>query len=181
MAKNSKTTMRARQGPAARKQKPRRSPSVRATSGAARRRSTETPSSRKRGPGSRPQSAETIATNFTFYANPTLTLVCMPSAAPVLFPLEVAADLTGVHPEMLRYYCRLGLLGDQRAGMELAPTFDEDALCEVRRIEHYRRHLAVSRRALPLLCELRREAERQQIEIHFLRDPEWSRDGRSSA
>ena len=44
-------------------------------------------------------------------------------------------------------------------------------LHEVRRIEHFRRHLAVSRQALPLVCELRREAERQHIEIHFLRGP----------
>jgi len=50
-------------------------------------------------------------------------------------------------------------------------TFDEEARHEVRRIEHCRRHLAVSRRALPLICELRREAERQNIEIHFLRGP----------
>ena len=72
---------------------------------------------------------------------------------------------------MLRYYCRLGLLGENRAGLEREPTFDEAALHEVRRIEHYRRRLAISRRALPLICQLRREAERQHIEIHFLRGP----------
>ena len=101
-----------------------------------------------------------------------LALVCVPADAPALFSLDAAADLTGVHPEMLRYYCRLGLLGEDRATRANAPTFDEEALREVRRIEHYRRHLAVSRRALPLICELRREAERQDIEIHFLRDPQ---------
>jgi DNA-binding transcriptional MerR regulator len=72
---------------------------------------------------------------------------------------------------MLRYYCRLGLLGAERAEDEHEPIFDEEALHEVRRIEHYRRHLAVGRQALPLVCELRRQAERQQIEIHFLRSP----------
>jgi hypothetical protein len=112
-----------------------------------------------------------VVTHFSFYVNPTLALVCVPTAAPVPFSIETAADLTGVHKEMLRYYCRLGLLGADRAGEDGAPMFDEAALEEVRRIEHYRRHLAVSRQALPLVCELRREAERQHIEIHFLRCP----------
>jgi DNA-binding transcriptional MerR regulator len=119
-------------------------------------------------PGIQP---ETVATTFTFHLNSTLTLVCVPAGTPAPFSLGVAADLTGVHPDMLRYYCRVGLLGVDRTGMLREPTFDEDALQEVRRIEHYRRHLAVSRRALPLVCELRREAERRHIEIHFLRCP----------
>jgi len=108
---------------------------------------------------------------FAFHVNQTRALVGVPANAPVLFSLETAAGLTGVHPEMLRYYCRLGLLGPGRAEGVREPVFDEEALHEVRRIEHYRRHLAVSRQALPLVCELRREAERQHIEIHFLRYP----------
>ena len=108
-------------------------------------------------------------TQFTFYVSPTRALVCVPTAA--RFSLGAAADLTGVHPEMLRYYCRLGLLGADRTEIEREATFDEEAIHEVRRIEHYRRHLAINRRALPLICELRREAERQHIEIHFLRSP----------
>jgi len=113
----------------------------------------------------------TAATTFTFHVNRTLTLVCVPTGSSALFSLGVAADLTGVHPDMLRYYCRVGLLGVNRTDILQEPTFDENALQEVRRIEHYRRHLAVSRRALPLVCELRREAERRHIEIHFLRCP----------
>jgi len=108
---------------------------------------------------------------FAFHVNLTRALVCVPANLPILFSLETAAGLTGVHPEMLRYYCRLGLLGPGRAEGMREPVFDEEALHEVRRIEHYRRHLAVSRQALPLVCELRREAERQHIEIHFLRSP----------
>ncbi len=110
-------------------------------------------------------------TNFIFYDNPTLTLVCVPSGAPILYSLEAAAHQTGVHPEMLRYYCRLGLFGEARAqpGDEL--IFDDDALYELRRFEYYRRNLGVNRRALPLLCELWREVERLQAELRFLRGP----------
>jgi hypothetical protein len=109
--------------------------------------------------------------NFTLYANPTLTLACVPAEALVRFSLEAAADLTGVHPELLRYYCRLGLIDACRGVLEEDMSFEVEALHEVRRIEHYRRHLGVGRRALPLVCELRRESERLQIELHFLRGP----------
>jgi DNA-binding transcriptional MerR regulator len=108
-------------------------------------------------------------TDFTFYANPALTLVCTFPAAPTLFSLEASAGLTGVHSEMIRYYHRLGLIEARRSmwGDEL--MFDEAALGEVRRIEHYRRYLGVPRRALPLICELRRASERQHFELRFLR------------
>jgi len=107
-------------------------------------------------------------TKFTFYVNPTVTLLCIPDGAPTLFSLETSALLTGVHPDMLRYYCRLGLIDAQAEGPGGAPAFDESSLREVRRIEHYRRRLGVSRRALPLVCELRREGERRKIDLQFL-------------
>jgi len=107
-------------------------------------------------------------TNFIFYNNPTLTIVCVPSATAALFSLEAAAALTEVHPEMLKYYCRAGLLGPDHVEIENEPTFDEEALDEVRHIEHYRRHLGVNRQALPLICNLRHESERLQIELSFL-------------
>ena len=51
------------------------------------------------------------------------------------------------------------------------PTFDDNALYEIRRIEHFRRHHGVNRRALPLLCELWREIDRLKSELRFLRGP----------
>jgi len=110
-------------------------------------------------------------TKFIFYDNPTLTLVCVPSPAPLLHSLETSARLTGLHPEMLRYYCRTGLIAAHVGEGEGEPVFDDEALEDVRRIEHYRQHLGVGRRALPLVCELWREGERQQIELRFLRCP----------
>ncbi len=89
----------------------------------------------------------------------------------MLFSLADAADLTGVHPEMLRYYWRTGLIPVRVGKAESGLFFDETALHEIRRIEPYRRHLGVGRRALPLICELQREGARWQIELHFLRYP----------
>jgi DNA-binding transcriptional MerR regulator len=109
--------------------------------------------------------------NFTFYSNPTLTLVCVSDDAPVLFTLDEAASLTGVHQEMLRYYCGLGLIYGLDGIMGPGLLFDENALRDIRYIQHYRRHLGVCRRALPLICHLRRQGERLRIELPFLRCP----------
>ena len=125
----------------------------------------------KNGAGPKPRSQETTTTKFTFYANPILALVCVPSDARVLFSLEDAAHLTGVHPEMLRYYSRVGLIEAPRGVFGPDLIFDESGLQAIRRIEHYRRNLGVGRVALPLVCEMQREGERRQIEIHFLRYP----------
>lgn len=107
-------------------------------------------------------------TNFTFYENPTLTLVRVPADAPVVFSLDAVAHLTGVHPDMLLYYCRAGLIDALHGLAETELFFEESALDEIRRIEHYRRHLGVGRRALPLVCELQRQADREHIAIRFL-------------
>jgi hypothetical protein len=109
-------------------------------------------------------------TNFIFYQNPTLTIVCVPAGAPARYSLPTAAGLCNLHPELLQYYCDLGLLGAERAGTDREPTFDDNALYEIRRIEHDQHHHGVNRQALPIICELRREVERLQAELRFLRD-----------
>ena len=110
-------------------------------------------------------------TNFIFYVNPVVTLIRVPASAPALYSLATAAHLTGFHPEMLRHYCGLGLLGPVRAETGREPVFDDNALYEIRRIEHCRRHHGVSLRALPLVCDLWREVERLQAELRFRQGP----------
>ncbi len=92
------------------------------------------------------------------------------ATGPANHSLEAAAALTGVRPDLLKYYCRAGLLGRERADAK-APTFDDGALYEVRRIEHLRQAYGVTRRALPLFCDLLRQVERLQDEVRFLRGP----------
>jgi DNA-binding transcriptional MerR regulator len=91
-------------------------------------------------------------------------------AARANYDLHAAAALAGVRPELLRHYCRTGLLGRRRADAS-NPTFDDDALYEVRRIERLRTEYGLTRRALPLVCELWRRVERLQVEVRFLRRP----------
>jgi DNA-binding transcriptional MerR regulator len=96
-------------------------------------------------------------------------LVRIVEVKPTFYSLETAANLTDVHPEMLRYYCRLGVFGDERARSGAALVFDDDALYELRRFEHFRKHHGVNRRTLRLLCDLWREVEHLRNEVRFLR------------
>ena len=166
MSKNSKSTAGTPQGSRARKTSPRGGPTPVAAS-ISQGKSSRTKNGFRDGHG-RPK---TSTTDFIFYTNPVLTLVCVPPDSPVLFSLEDTADLTGVHPDLLLYYWRSGLIEGRRGEPETGLFFDENALNEIRRIEHYRQHLGVGRRALPLICELQRTSARQKIELHFLRYP----------
>ena len=103
--------------------------------------------------------------------NHCLTLVLVSAARPAAYSLDEAAAQAGVRPELLRHYCRLGLLGEALARPGAEPTFDDDALYELRRFEHYRRHQGMDRRTLRLICSLWREIERLQSELRFLRGP----------
>ncbi len=109
--------------------------------------------------------------NFVFYTNPTWTLAYSQSRAPAMLSLETIAELSGVHGDMIRYYSRLGLVRPVAVSDRAGLYFDLEALSEIRRLEHYRQSLGVKRRALVLISALRRESERQNIEISFLRDP----------
>ena len=100
-----------------------------------------------------------------------LTLVSMRVASPATYSLETAARMVDMHPEMLRYYCRLGLLGEARGRAETDPIFDDDAIFELRRFKSYRRDHGVDRQTLRLIAGLRREVERLQAEVRFLRGP----------
>jgi DNA-binding transcriptional MerR regulator len=87
------------------------------------------------------------------------------------YSLEEAAELSGVHPDMVRYYVRLGILGEGSLRPGVEPIFDDDALYELRRIEHYRRNYGVNRSALPLISRLLRDAARLEAELRSRREP----------
>ena len=98
-----------------------------------------------------------------------LALVRVTEITPATYSLEAAAELADVHPEMLRYYCQLGLFGEARAQPSGQLVFDDDAIYELRRFEHYRRHHGVNRKTLRLLCGLWHEVESLRAELRFLR------------
>jgi hypothetical protein len=81
--------------------------------------------------------------------------------------LEEAALQADVHPDLILYYCRAGLFGTLIDHEKM--IFDDAALYELRRIEHYRRHHSVNLRALPLVIGLLREIDNLDEELRFLR------------
>jgi len=149
----------------------RATPRTRKTSEQPLRRKTRIPAPKKSGSARILHPKKKIEQDFVFYANPMLALVCVPSGGSAHFSLNDAAHLTGVHAEMLRYYSRVGLIESHRGFLESDLFFDEDALRDIKRIDHYRQHLGIGLRALPLICELRRASERLQIELRFLSAP----------
>ena len=98
-----------------------------------------------------------------------LTVVSVTEAGPAIYSLADTARLAGVRPGTLRHYCQLGLFGEARARPEAELVFDDDALYELRRFEHYRRHHGVNRQTLRLICDLWRDVERLEAELRFLR------------
>ena len=98
-----------------------------------------------------------------------LALVRAPATGPSTYSLEEAARLGGVHPELLRHYCRIGLFTKLQPLPGAEPIFDDGALYELRRLEHYRRHHGVSRRTLRVMCALWREIATLQTELRLLR------------
>ena len=107
--------------------------------------------------------------NFVIVEQHSLTITEFGTASQQQYSLEEASQHTSVHPDLLRYYCRAGLLGKARLDSE-EPTFDDACLYEIRRIEHYRHEHSVNLRALPLVLGLLREIESLRREIAFLRE-----------
>ena len=108
--------------------------------------------------------------NFVIVEQLSLTVTEFGTASQQQYSLEEASQHTAVHPDLLRYYCRAGLLGKARMETEEEPTFDDACLYDIRRIEHYRHHHSVNLRALPLVLGLLREIDSMRRELNFLRE-----------
>lgn len=105
--------------------------------------------------------------NFIFCPNPILSLAVVRARTTTFYSHAAVPRLTGVEGKTLRYYCRLGLIAAHHGVLANEPTFDEDALHEVRRSEHYRRHLGIGTRELPSICRVSRAGGRLKLELRF--------------
>lgn len=98
---------------------------------------------------------------------PTLTVIAVTSASQT-YALEEVARSVSLHPDLVRHYCQIGLLGPAYVADPDRP-FDDDALYWLRRIERTRREHALDRAVLPLLCDLWHDIERLEAEVRALR------------
>jgi hypothetical protein len=82
------------------------------------------------------------------------------------YTLQIASQMTGAEPDLIRYYHVSGVLhAAPKAGR--SPMFDDDAIYELRRLEHYRRQLGANRQALAFIGSLLREVARLEGELRF--------------
>jgi hypothetical protein len=93
------------------------------------------------------------------------------TTARTTYTLELAAELTGAEPELIRYYHVSGVLTAIPASVKTKPLFDDDAIYELRRLEHYRRHFGANRAALVFIGGLLREVSRLEAELRFRSHP----------
>ena len=107
--------------------------------------------------------------NFVLVEQQSLTVIKVTAGEGATYSLDTAAQLADVHPDLLRHYCQAGLLGEDRASTDKEQIFDDDALYELRRVEHYRRHHHVNLHVLPLVIGLLREVESLRDELRFNR------------
>jgi hypothetical protein len=91
-----------------------------------------------------------------------------PADVPPVYSLGSAAHLTGVQPEVLRHYCQLGLLGEDRTSPNSEPVFDHAALDILRRIELYRHHYGINPLMIPLAWGPVGEVGKLQDEIRIV-------------
>ncbi len=75
------------------------------------------------------------------------------------YNLTTAARLAGIHPERLRYYCRIGLLSGITDAEESRPRFNDHSVYEIRRIEFLRREHGVNLSGIRIILDLMRRNE----------------------
>lgn len=86
--------------------------------------------------------------------------------APASYPLEQAAELAELSPDLVRSYWKLGLVTASSSGRR-QPRFDDTGVYQLRQIRHFRVHYHVNDEALPLVVSLLRDLERLQAELRF--------------
>lgn len=109
-----------------------------------------------------------MSTSIQSSSHPML-LVRAQDAGNATYTLEEAARLAGMHPALLGHYCKIGVLGPSMADAKGAPEFDDDALYDLLRFEHYRRHHGLRRSTARLICSLLDEVDRLRAELRFQR------------
>jgi DNA-binding transcriptional MerR regulator len=87
----------------------------------------------------------------------------------VLYPIDIAAAMARVPRRRIALYYRHGLVSpvlDPECG---GWYFNDDAIRELRRIEHLRSTCGMDLRAIGLMLDLLKEVERLREEVRFLR------------
>lgn len=85
------------------------------------------------------------------------------------YTLEILVQLSGVTPDALAQYQQEGLVAPIGDPSLDGPSFDDDALRTLRRIEHLRMAYGMTLPGIRLMLKLLDETERLHLELRALR------------
>ncbi len=83
------------------------------------------------------------------------------------YDLDTAAHLADVHPERVRHYCRIGLLGDIVNPDQGEVYLTDHSVYELRRIEYLRQVQGVNLRGIRIILDLLRRTESLRETVRF--------------
>jgi DNA-binding transcriptional MerR regulator len=84
--------------------------------------------------------------------------------------LEMASQLSGMHPEMILEVTRAQLVVISRQDRSGNPYFDDEAIYRLRQIEELRMKQRMQMRTVRLIMQLRDRAEAAEREVRWLRE-----------
>ncbi|MEM8955832.1 MAG: chaperone modulator CbpM [Verrucomicrobiota bacterium] len=88
-----------------------------------------------------------------------------------LFDLKTAAELTGVHPEMILEFTRAQLVPSAQSGENPDSfRFDERAIYRLRQIESLRQRHHTNLRVIRYITQLLDRLDETEQELHLLRE-----------
>jgi DNA-binding transcriptional MerR regulator len=85
------------------------------------------------------------------------------------YSVSAASQLTGVQPDLIRYFHSRGVFATVTTVRTGELVLDDDAIYELRRMEHYRQRYGINRSALTFISTLLNEVSRLEAELR-LRD-----------
>ena len=84
--------------------------------------------------------------------------------------LEMASELSGVHPEMILELTRARMVSVSWQDRSGNPYFDDEAIYRLRQIDRLRTRERVQMRTIRLILELMDRAETAERELRWLRE-----------
>jgi DNA-binding transcriptional MerR regulator len=84
-----------------------------------------------------------------------------------IYDITMTATYTGTQPDLIRDYCRIGVITATKRDESDNLFFDDDAIYWLRQIRSLRTEGEVNRAALRLILDLRRQVEYLKRELRF--------------
>ncbi len=86
------------------------------------------------------------------------------------YDLATAARLADIHPDRIKYYCRIGLLQETPDPDRERYPFTDQSLYELRCIEYLRLEEGVNLRGIRIILDLARRMESLESALRFHQD-----------